>query len=276
MQTTKPRSAENLPGAERVAKRWKVRGGLRVRFQSFSPPVHRLLVVILSVGCVLVLAGRPASAQSEAEHSAGFDFLRLPPSASTAASAGAAIGDETSDITELFYNPALLEPRLDGRAALSYLNHVGDVRGGVLAYAHHLEGWGTLGGGLRYLGYGSLDRLDRNGRKTGTFGANDLAVSAAFSYPYGSNLRLGGSGRLVTSAIADYRTTAVAFDLGAAYRWPGQRLTLQAAVTNGGRSLLQLGIVRQELPRGLHVTAPNRVGEIRRYPTIHTYPHPRP
>lgn len=224
--------------------------------------MHRQLLVILSVVCVLALTGHPASAQSQGERSAAFDFLRLPPSASTAASAGAAIGDETSDVTELFYNPALLEASLDGRAALSYLNHVGDVRGGVLAYAHHLEGWGTIGGGLRYLGYGTLDRLDREGRKTGTFGANDLAVSAAFSYPYGPNLRLGGSGRLVTSAIAEYRTTAVAFDLGASYRWPAQRLTLQAAMTNGGRSVLQLGTVRQRLPLGLHVTASKRLEHV--------------
>lgn len=219
------------------------------------PSPGSILPVVL-----LVLAATSARAQSVA--SGRFDFLRLPPSASTAATAGTAVADAQRDLTELFYNPSLLTEELSGRAALAYLDHVGDARGATLAYAHHFDGVGTLGGGLRYLGYGTFDRRNGAGFKTGEFGADDLALTAAFSRSYTSRIRVGGAGHALISSVAGDRATALAFDLGASYRWPAARMTFQGAMTNAGRSVLKLGTVRSRLPLDVRATVSKRLEHV--------------
>lgn len=201
-------------------------------------------------------------ARGQADRTPAFDFLQIPPSASTAAAAGSAVAEERTDLSELFYNPSLLTERSSGRAIFTYLNHVGDLNGSMLGYAHHLGGWGTIGGAIRYLGYGSLERRTRSGEKLGEFGANDLALTLAFARAYSAHVRFGGSVHLVTSSVADYRTSAVAFDLGTVFRWPANALTVQAALTNGGRSVLRFGTVPSRLPLDLRATVAKRLEHV--------------
>ena len=195
---------------------------------------------------VLLFAAAPARAQPS--DLTGFAFLRLEPSARAAALGGSFSAVYGGDVNVLFYNPAGLDESTHGALSLSYLNHLSDLNAGAAAYARHVDGVGTLGGGLRFLSYGELEEADETGERTGTFGATDVALTLGGARASGERLRYGASVHAVLSTIDVYRGSALAVDVGSLYAIPDQRLALSASVNNLGVTLSSLGASRDRLP----------------------------
>lgn len=192
----------------------------------------------------------PADAQEET----GYYFLRIPPSAQAATLGNGTAAETSPDIHQFLYNPAVLSGRHHQRISLSYLNHLGDINAGGVAYAHELPGVGTLGAGIRYLGYGTFDRTDATGERTGSFVASDAAISLGLGRSYTENLKIGATGHAVFSSIANSRATAVAFDAGFLYYYAPFELTLGGSVNNLGRELSGIGTSTGELPLDIRLT----------------------
>ncbi len=128
-----------------------------------------LLAAALAFGCA-------ASAQPRTQ--TAYDLVRLDVSARSAA----------------FANPALLTPEASGAVALGYTNLVADVNAGSAAYARDvgLLGGLTVLGAVRYLSFGDFERRDEiGGDATGTFSANEAAVTLAASREVLPALRVG-------------------------------------------------------------------------------------
>lgn len=208
---------------------------------------------------LLVLALLVPSLWAQPGELTGFSFLRLEPSARAAALGGSYAAVYGDDINAMFYNPALLNPSMDGMLSASYLNHLSDLNAGFLAYGRHLEGLGSFGAGLRFLSWGTLERADENGQRLGTFGASDVALTLSGSRTYSDRLRYGAGLHLIYSSIDAFNASAVAADLGVLYHIPDQRLTLSASVNNLGTTLSSLGVTEDRLPVDVRVGLTKRL-----------------
>ena len=177
-----------------------------------------------------------------------FSFLRLAPSARAAsmASAFSAVYDE--DVNAFFYNPALLNPDMHRTLSVTYLNHLGGVHAGFVSHARHWDRVGTLGAGLRYVTWGSADGYDVEGNPTGSFGANDAALTAAWARSHDDRLRYGASLHAAFSSVEAASASAFAADVGILYHIPKRQLALSASMHHIGFVADALGATRDALP----------------------------
>lgn len=216
-----------------------------------------LFVAFAAVAGVLFFAHR---ADGQPGPASTFSFLRLEPSARAAALGGAFSAVYGDDVNVLFYNPALLNEDAHRALSLSYLNHLGGVNAGFLAYGRHVEPLGgTVAAGLRFVGWGEMTGYDETGEETGHFGASNTALTISYARADGPHLRLGGSLHAAFSRIDAYGASAFAADAGLAYHLPEPRLTLSASVNNIGIVTGSLGDADDELPLDVRLGVTKRL-----------------
>ncbi len=111
---------------------------------------------------------------------AGFDFLRITPTAREAAMAGAVTGDAQSPMA-FWYSPVHVLGSEEPRAHLGYVNYVAGIRLGSAGYSRPLSPTTGVGLGVVYLNSGTMKRTDALGNEMGTFGVSfaDVNLSAA-------------------------------------------------------------------------------------------------
>jgi len=175
---------------------------------------------------------RPAAAQQLGGRTV-FPFLNLPPSAQLAALGGMSVSARNDDPTMFFGNPALLNPEMDGRLALSYVAYVADIKQSTAAYVFNTQKAGRFGVGVTYLNYGQLESYDPAGNSLGTFGVNEYTAGVSDSYTKGK-FTFGATTKLAVSSIAGSRSLAGVGDAGVVYKHPTQDFTAGLAVKNVG------------------------------------------
>ncbi|WP_051718951.1 type IX secretion system protein PorQ [Hymenobacter sp. IS2118] len=162
-----------------------------------------------------------------------FPFLDLPVGAQQAALGGHNVSSRNDDPSMLFANPALLNPDMDGRLALSYVAYVADIKQSTGAYVFNTEKYGRLGVGITYLNYGSLESYDAAGNSLGTFGVNEYTVGVSDAYTKGK-FTFGATAKLAVSSIAGDRSFAGVGDVGVVFKNPTQDFTVGLAAKNLG------------------------------------------
>ncbi len=211
--------------------------------------LHRLLSILLVFG---VGAGT-ASAQPGAEMTP-VQVLRIEPSARTAALGGSYAAVADGDVNALFYNPAISGPATSQTTSVSYLNHLSDLNAGSVAYSHTAGGLGTtLHGGLRFAHWGTFEGRDKNGNKTGDFGAGETVLTGGAARPLGERTRYGASVHVIHAYIDQSRALALALDLGGLYRVPEHQLTIGGALRHLGGMLDGFDGTREPLPLDLQL-----------------------
>jgi hypothetical protein len=213
--------------------------------------IHSAVLPVMVLAIVLAGLITPCPAQDDT----GYYFMRLPPSAQAAATASSTLRPESTDLQQFLYNPAVLSQTHHRSVRLSYINHLGDLNGGGVAYGHHLPRIGTLGAGIRYLGYGTMNRTNEAGEHTGSFGASDIALTVGLGRSYSENLRIGAAGHFVSSSIDHMRAAALAVDAGLLYDYSPFDLTLGASVNNLGSEVSKLGRSGANLPLDIRIYA---------------------
>jgi hypothetical protein len=208
-------------------------------------------------GLGLVLGGlglRPAAAQQLGGRTV-FPFLDLPPSAHLAALGGMNPSTRTDDPSMLYGNPALLNPDMDGRLALSYVGYVADIKQSTAAYVFNTEKLGRMGIGVTYLNYGSFESYDAAGNSLGTFGVNEYTVGLSDAYTKGK-FTFGATAKLAVSSIAGSRSLAGVADAGVVYKHPTPDFTAGLVVKNAGYQFITYpGSDRGRLPLDVQIGA---------------------
>lgn len=166
-----------------------------------------------------------------------FRFLNLPASPKAAALGGINNALPQADISMVSINPAYGAMISDHELSLNYLNHLSDVNYAATHFSHEVKKLGITFGGLRYLGYGSLDRTDELGQDLGTFRAYDLAVDLGISRELEENLFGGLSLTYIYSALDDYSASGLAFSGGLIKVFPKQRSSIAISFHNAGSQL---------------------------------------
>ncbi len=221
--------------------------------------VPLLHAALLLVGSLIL---RPALAQVE---SAAFPVAQLDASARASSLGGHNPALVARGTGGMFVNPALLDPSMHGAAEFTYLNHVSDISGGWLSYARNVERVGTAALGIRYMGFGDLDRLDASGNRLGTFNASDIGVSLSVSgslpttHPVGERLRYGAGLNWLHSSIDSEGSQALTIDAGALYHDAERRFSAGLTLQHAGVVLSSLGSRRDEVPTDLRLGITKRL-----------------
>jgi hypothetical protein len=131
-----------------------------------------------------------------------------------------------------------------------------------LSFVSSKEGWGTFGGNVTFITYGSITRTGESGVELGTFEAFDIAGTVSYGTALTDKLAGGVSAKIIYSRLADVgagqeqgkgTSTGFAVDFGLLYNWT-QRMTLGMAVTNIGPKMAYIDAAQADnLPTNLGV-----------------------
>ena len=146
------------------------------------------------------------------------------------------------DVNAVYWNPGGLGEVARPEVLFMHNNNYVDISNQFLGFVYPMEQYGgTLGLGVTYQDYGSMDRTVITGANTyastGSFDATDLAVALGYGQRFGDGYSLGGTLKFIRSKIDSDNASAWAVDLGMLYRVPGQPLTVGVAVQNLGTKM---------------------------------------
>ncbi|HSW53561.1 MAG TPA: type IX secretion system protein PorQ [Ignavibacteriaceae bacterium] len=176
-----------------------------------------------------------------------YDFLNVDMSA-RAASLGGSFVTNNDDVDVLFYNPAGMSFLEKDPVSFSFVKHLMDINLFSLAYSTEFENVGRFGSAIKYINYGSFDKADEFGNRTGEFNAGELAFILGYTNEFSENFYYGANAKVIYSSIADESSSAIALDLGINYEIPNQKLNLAATVLNLGTQLSSYIDTKEDLP----------------------------
>ncbi len=166
---------------------------------------------------------------------AGWQFLKLPTDARSAALGGIKSAIGHGNANSAFNNPASASDISGSDIQLSAMNWVADIQYNSISYVQNVETWGTFGINCIYLNYGDMVRtkvaqgFDALGTDIGivpiteglpTFTAHDLAAGILYSRRITEFLQVGGSLKYTEQQIDDAKMGSWALDIGTMY-WTG-------------------------------------------------------
>jgi hypothetical protein len=212
----------------------------------------RVHFTALVVGCLFM------AATMSAQQSFIFSFLRSTISARMAGLGGAtvAVADDPANVV---INPAVLTTVDSSTVTATFIKHVLDINAGYATYNRSVEGLGEMGFTIGYLNYGSFSRTSVTGDRTGSFAANDLAVSVSLANEFDSLISYGVTAKVLHSTIPDMSSSALAFDAGILYRMPARRLNIGLSILNVGTQLSTYDGVHDRLPLDMRLGVSHRL-----------------
>ncbi|MEK7263859.1 MAG: type IX secretion system protein PorQ [Bacteroidota bacterium] len=208
-------------------------------------------IFILFAGIILMFS-RNFSAENPT-----FLFLRTDVSA-RAASLGGGFSTVHDDINAMFYNPATLGTLSSSQASFGYYSLLMDVSAGSAAYGQTIEDFGIVGAGIRFVNYGDFIQTDNNGVGIDQFSALDIAFNIGASYKFEERLFFGGNMRIISSSIANYSSSGIAFDFGTLYTLENNRTSFAFTVNNLGTQLSSYIDTKEPLPMDIKLAISHR------------------
>ena len=210
--------------------------------------------IVVAVGCVMPLS----SLQAQGAGAAGAQILQFSAGSRAAAFSGA-YAASSSDADVLFYNPAGVAS-LRKAGALSFETMVQGVTLSSLAGALRV-GPLTVGLSGMFLDAGKVIELvpdpsfgGNTGMPTGKSASSTESVArVTVALPIHDRLRLGASGGIISSSLADQSASTAVFDVGVQYELSA--FTLGAALRNAGGSLSASDLRDADMPTEARVGA---------------------
>ncbi|MFA6583169.1 MAG: PorV/PorQ family protein [Elusimicrobiaceae bacterium] len=201
---------------------------------------HTLLFLALAVFCVpFVKAGGAGTTAAS--------FLKIDPSARSAALSGAVTAIADDDAALFNYNPASAAGIEQKQVSFTHTEWVINTRLEALSYAQPLSETLTLGAAFNLLHTGSVGKTDENGNYLGdSFRAMDGSLSLGLANRFSKNVVLGGALKGVRQSMDSKNASALAGDIGAIVQF--ERFSLGASLNNFG-SDVKLNDDSSPLPR---------------------------
>ena len=181
---------------------------------------------------------------------ATYQFLNLETNPSNAALGGKIVTEVNSDPLAGIYNPATINVDMDNHYSLSYVNYLSDINYGAAATTFQLQrSTRMIHVGVVYINYGSFDGYDLQGNTTGTFGAQEVAISGGYGMKIpNTNFHVGGNLKFISSQLENYNSYGLAIDLGAIYKNEKQKINVGLSIRNAGFQLVSYAGTSENLP----------------------------
>ena len=118
------------------------------------------------------------------------------------------------DLSALHYNSAGLAQIHDSEVFLMHNSYLDNGFYETLGVAYPCGHSGTLGFGLNYLNYGSIEKRDVFGDLQGNYTPYDISVSGAYGFPLDTNLYAGFNSLYIRQDIDGIVHTGIVWDAG--------------------------------------------------------------
>ena len=200
----------------------------------------------------LLLAVVPVRAQYVGSGTSTFAFMDLPVSARQNALGGENISIRDGELSSAFANPALLGSMTHNILQIGYAyygsNHFGSAMYGYnfgeskgenqKSNAGDIDRPNYFAVGIHYLDYGKMRYADAMGERTsGSFGARDVLLEAAYARQLGQQFTIGVALKPVFSFYESYSSVALGADVGAHFQLKDSTLQMGLALKNIGWQL---------------------------------------
>lgn len=176
--------------------------------------INKLRFLILTT-CIAWIYLQPA--QGQIGYRDTYGFLNLPTSGRIAALGGNTLAFSDNDINLSLANPSLITPEMHNNLSLSYLDYVGDINAGTIMYSRTFNKAGSFVGGFQFINYGKFDYADETGIRSGTFSANEFALSVGWGRQLNNHFSIGANGKLILSQLESYTSFGIAVDVAGTF-----------------------------------------------------------
>lgn len=178
-----------------------------------------------------------------------YNFLNVTTSARNAALGGNVL-TFTDDVNQASWNPAMINQDMDNQLGVNYVNFLADINYGSLNFAHLFSHrFGTMHAGITFVDYGKMIGADAQGNETGTFKAQDIAVSLGYArqIPWES-VYVGANIKWINQTIENYSSNGVSADIGVVYYQDRVPYKITAVIRNIGYQITLFDETREKLP----------------------------
>ncbi|MEO8398966.1 MAG: type IX secretion system protein PorQ [Ignavibacteriaceae bacterium] len=189
----------------------------------------------------LILISNTISAQNT------YEFMRLDMSARAGALGGTFVANH-DDPNVIFYNPAGLKLLEESPISFSFFKHLLDINLASLSYSTELKGIGRVGGGIKYINYGTFQGATEDGLKTNEFGAGEIAFILGYANELDENFYYGVNAEFIYSSIEEHSSSAIGLDLGLHYNIPSSEANIGFSILNLGTQLSSYINTKEDLP----------------------------
>lgn len=182
---------------------------------------------------------------------AAFSFMSLPNAAQVSALGGVNISNISNDVSFGFNNPSLLKKEHHQQVNASFNNFLAGIKNYSLTTAFYAKRPAiTFGVGVNYLSYGSITQTDAIGNVYGAFTPTDYVAQVMASKQYKERFWLGATLKYINSSYGQYKSNAIAADIGLTYFDSSNYLQISLVAKNIGTQLSSYSenTIKEELP----------------------------
>ena len=192
--------------------------------------------------------------------SAAYNFLSFSPAATVTAAGGINISHQWNNVAASYYNPALLQADLNGKASMQFTQLAGGIKALQLSGAYHASNRKTTFGGHIFLvQYGAIPQTDAAGNEYGTFNAYDYVVQLSAAKSYLQRWQYGGTLKWIQSFYGSYQSAALAADVGLLYHDSLNGFRAGLIAKNMGVQVKKFSSIGEDLPFDLQVGVTKRL-----------------
>ncbi len=178
-----------------------------------------------------------------------YRFLSLPSSARVSSLGGSLVSAGDGNISLAYENPALIIQDMDQEIVFQHQFLLAGVQTGYASFGKWISSQKLMTyGGIKYILYGDFDRTDERGNLSGTFKGNEVALQLGASYQLYDKVRLGAAVKYINGSLDVYRSSALAFDLGAYYQDTSGLFSAGISIRNLGMQIGAYNTQRESLP----------------------------
>ena len=179
-----------------------------------------------------------------------YQFLNISTSPRQLALGGKTITNYDYDVSQVIYNPSVINSEMDNNFSLNFFNYFADITYGSAAYAYTLDNRGnTLHFGLSYINYGNFEGYNEIGDPTNDFTGNEAALSVGYANKFKDiPIYYGVNVKIITSKFEQYNSLGLASDIGFYYKNDKLLLDIGLVFRNIGAQIKSYDNVHEKLP----------------------------
>ena len=169
-----------------------------------------VILMLLSLVTVVVQAQ---------ENKGTYRFLYATNSARVAALGGLPLPFFDSDVQLAGFNPASINPEMNNRLSLSYVDNLGDINFATAQYGRDFDKVGSFVGSVQFHNYGKFAYTSEGGLvEGGDFTCSDYSVTIGWGRTLTDRWNIGANLKYVGLQYEKYAAGAVAVDVAGMYR----------------------------------------------------------
>ncbi len=192
-----------------------------------------------------------------------YNFLRFPGSPQVAALGGVNLTNQNHDLSLAFQNPAQLDAAMHTQMVANFNSLYNGVSNLHWMQAYRNTKLKTnFAASIFYFNYGNIVQTDASGNILGELRPRDFTLQISASREYLSRWQYGVTLKYFASNYGQYRSSAIAGDVGVLYRDTANQLRVAVVATNMGGQLKRYSPAEpEELPFDLQFGISKRLAK---------------